>query len=198
MGIIRPATGLQICKLLITETSLALGQGRAGDDRQQPRLLRIDSRAGAARLAVEADHAPFKAALQSLSHLRARDAVAACLELEQVGADDFFTLTPVAAHEHRPAVVYENALRLVGECAQLCGIGASKPRLNAPARARAQEKLFGDGVGVRVLLVQMSLDLSDQPVDLAPIIDVDQELHEGSVLPFRTVDEHEAQTAADE
>jgi hypothetical protein len=34
-------------------------------------------------------------------------------------------------------------------------------RLNAPALAWAQEKLLGDGVGVRVLVVQMFLDIRD-------------------------------------
>ena len=60
-GIIRPATGLQICMLWIAPTSLRSASGRTGDDRQQPCLLREDSRARAARLAVEADHASFKA-----------------------------------------------------------------------------------------------------------------------------------------
>ncbi len=148
------------------------------------------------RLAVEADHASFKAAFQGLGHLNARDAVAACLEFEQVGADDLFTLAPVAAHAHSPAVVFENSLRLVGEFAQFRGIGASEPRLDAPALAWAQQKLLGDGVGVRVLLVQMSLDVGNQPVDLPPVIDIDEELHERPILPFRSVDEQEAQPAA--
>ncbi len=175
---------------------VALGQGRTSDDRQQPRLLRVDSRAGAARLAVEADHASFKAAFQGLGHLDARDAVAACLEFEQVGADDLFRLAPVAAHGHSPAIVFEDFLRPIGELAQFRGIGTSEPRLDAPALARAQEELLRNGVGVRVLLVQIPLDVGNQPVDLPPVIDIDEELHEGSILLFRTVDEQEAQTAA--
>src|SRR5215510_181906 len=178
---------------------LALAQGWAGDDRQEPRLLRIDSRAGAAWLTVEADHASFKATFQGLGHLNARDAIAACLEIEQVGADDFRTLAPVAAHERRPTIVLENLLHLVGEFAQFLGIGTLEPHLNATARTRAQEEFLRKGVGVWVLLVQMSLDVSYQPVDFPPVIDIDEKLYEGSVLPFRTVDEHEAQTtAADE
>ena len=192
----RAATGLQICKLLNTETSSRSPRGGRATIGRKPRLLRIDACADAARLAVEADHTSFKATFQGLGHLNARDAIAACLEFEQVGADDFRTLAPVAAHEHRPAVVLENALRLIGEYAQFLGIGTLEPQLNASARARAQEELLSKGVGVRVLLVQMSLDVGYQPVDLPPVIDIDQELHKGAVLPFRTVDEHEAQTAA--
>ena len=65
-----------------------------------------------------------------------------------------------------------------------------------PPSPGPRRNFFGDGVGVRMLLVQMSLDVGNQPVDLPPVIDIDQELHEGAVLPFRTVDEHEAQAAA--
>ena len=118
-GIIRPATGLQICRLLIVLHVVALGQRRAGDDRQQPRLLGIDAGAGAARLAVEADDAAFEAAFQGLGHLDARDAVAAGLEFEQVGTNHFLALAPIAAHAHGPAVVFENLHRLIGEFAQV-------------------------------------------------------------------------------
>ena len=145
----------------------ALGQRRTGDDRQQPRLLREDAGAGAARLAVEADHASFEAGLQRLGHLDARDAVAPGLEFEQVGADHLHPLAPVAADAHRAAIVLENVHRLIAELAQFRRIGAAEPRLDAPAVARAQEELLGDGVGVRVLLVQMFLNVGNQPVDLS-------------------------------
>ena len=74
---------------------------------------------------------------------------------------------------------------LIGEFAQFSRIGTTEPRLDAAAAAGAQEKLLGDGVGVGLLLVQVLLDVGDQPVDLAPVIDIDEELHEGSVLLFR-------------
>ena len=158
-GIIRPATGLQICKLLIAADVVALGQRRAGDDRQQPRLLREDARAAHARLAVEADDAPFKAGFQCLGHFDARDAVAAGLQLEQVGANHLLALAPVAADAHRAAVVFEDSHRLVGELrAAVAGSGPRNRAWMRPPCARAQEKLLGDGVGVGVLLVQMLLD----------------------------------------
>jgi hypothetical protein len=49
-----------------------------------------------------------------------------------------------------------------------------------------------------VRLVQVFLDVGQQPVDLPPVIDIDQELNEGPVLLLRTVNEQEAQAAAGE
>src|SRR5262249_7655101 len=79
----------------------ALAQVRPRDDRQWARLLGAAAHAGAPRFAVEADQTRFKAALQRLGHLDARDAVAARLVLEQGGTDDLFSLAPVAAHAQR-------------------------------------------------------------------------------------------------
>ena len=52
----------------------------------------------------------------------------------------------------------------------------------------SRKDFLGHGVGVRVPLVQMFLDDGNQSLDLSPIIDIDQELREGPVLPFRAVD----------
>ena len=89
---------------------VALGQGRTNNDRQQPRLLRKNSRAGAAWLSVESDRAAFKAALQGLGHFDAGNAVAACLEFEQIGADDHFLLSPIVAYADRAAIIFKNLI----------------------------------------------------------------------------------------
>src|SRR5262249_50988653 len=111
---------------------VALGLGRAGDDGQQPRLLREGARAGAARLAVEADHAALKARFQGSGNLDARDAVAARLELGSVGAAGLDALAPVVAHAHRPAIFLEHFPGAVAQLAQLRGVGAAEARLDAP------------------------------------------------------------------
>jgi hypothetical protein len=110
-GIIRPATGLQICKLWIALTSLRSSKGgRAtiGSSRVSCGKVPVPA---PARLAVEADHPSFEAGFQSAGHLDALDAVAACLEFEQVGADDLNALAPVAAYAHRSAVVFGGVSR---------------------------------------------------------------------------------------
>ncbi len=81
---------------------VALGERRTNDDRQQPRFLGINTGAGAARLAVEADDASFKAALQSLRHLHSGNAVTACLEFQYIGTNCLDPLAPVVAHADRP------------------------------------------------------------------------------------------------
>src|SRR5262249_15684168 len=121
------------------------------------------------------------------------------LKVEQVGANHFHRFAPVVAHAHGTSVVFKDCSRLMAQFTQLRGIRALEPYLDAPARIGAQEELLGDGVGIGVLLVQMFLDVGNQPVDLPPVNDIDQELREGSVLSLWTVDEQEAQaTAADE
>src|SRR5581483_11731678 len=52
------------------------------------------------------------------------------------------------------------------------------------------------GVGVRILFVQVLLNVGHQPVDLFVIINIDQKLNEGAVLPLGSVNKHETQPAA--
>ncbi len=118
------------------------------------------------------------------------------LQFEQFGADHLFSLTPVVANAHGPAIFVEDLSGLVGEFAQLGGIRPAEARLDAPTAAGTQEKLLGDAVGVGVFLIQVFLDVDQQTIDLLLVIDIDQELNVGSVLAFRRVDEQEAEAAA--
>src|SRR5262249_12868935 len=93
-------------------------------------------------------------------------------------------------------VVLEDLFGLIGKLTQLCRISASEACLNAPAAAGAQQKFFSDGVGVRIFFIQMLLDARHQPVDFFVVVDVDQELNEGTVLAFRSVNKHETQAAS--
>ena len=136
----------------------ALGEGRTGNDRQQPRFLRINARAAVSRLAIKANVPSVKSGLQRLGHFHPGDSVSQCGLLEQLGADHFFTLPPVLAHAHGAAIIPDDLDRLVGERAQTVRIGAAEPRLDAPALSRTQEKLLGNGVGVRVILVKILLN----------------------------------------
>ena len=112
---------------------VALGERRTNDDRQQPRFLGVNTGARAARLAIEADDTSFKAALQSLRHLDAGNAVAASLEFQHVGTNYFDALAPVVAHADRPAIVFQNFNRLIAKLAQFCGVGALESQLNTSA-----------------------------------------------------------------
>src|SRR5262249_14901101 len=143
----------------------------------------------------KANDAAFKACLQGLCHLNASNAVAVCLQFEYVGTDHFFTLEPVVSHAYCPTLVVKNMFCLIGKLAQLRRISATEPRLNAPAAPRAQQKLLGNSVGVRIFLVQMFLDSGHQSIDLLRVVDVHEELSKGPVFPFWSVDEHEAQAA---
>src|SRR5215831_5238426 len=175
---------------------LALALRWTGNDGQEARFLREDSSRGATRLAVEADSAPFKAGLQRLRHLHARDAIASCLKFEHVRANYLHPLPPVAAHTHRPAIIFKNSLCLITQLSQYRRIWALKSRLNAPAFSGTQEKLFGYCIGVRVLLVQMFLDFGNQRLNFPPIVNIDQELYKSWILSLRTVNKQEAQAAA--
>src|SRR5262249_1119391 len=144
----------------------------------------------------EADGAPFKASLQGLRHLHARDAIASCLKFEHVRANYLHALPPVAAHTHRPPVIFKNLLCLITQLSQYSGVGALKSCLNAAAFSGTQEKLFRYGIGVRVLLVQMFLDIGNQRPNFPPIVNIGQELDKSWVLFLRTVNKQEAQAAA--
>ena len=181
---------------MIDADVFALGERRAGDDRQQARFLRIDSAAAAARLAEEADDAAFEAGCEGGGHIDALDAVAAGLQLEQVGANHLLALAPVAADRERAAIIFEDRLGLVGERAEDGRIGTAEAGLDAAAGAGAEEEFFGDRVGVGILLVEMLLDRRHQAVDLVGVVDVDEELDERAILHLRRVDEQEPQAAA--
>ena len=75
-------------------------------------------------------------------------------------------------------------------------VGTAEPDLDASTAAGTQQKLLGDRVGVGVVIVQVFLNAGNQPVDLLIVIDLDQELNECRVLPFRRVHKQEAQSAA--
>src|SRR5262249_50902421 len=81
----------------------ALALSWTGNEGKGARFVREDASRGATRLAVEADGAPFKAGLQRLRPLHARDAITSCLKFEYVRANPLDALPPVAAHTHRPA-----------------------------------------------------------------------------------------------
>src|SRR5580704_18529532 len=94
------------------------------------------------------------------------------------------------------ATVLPNDLdRLVGEHAQLVRIGPAESCLNPAALTGTQEKLLGDGIGIRVIFVDVFLNCGLQPVDLVFVIHVDQKLYVGSVVPFRVVDQQETESA---
>src|SRR5215510_10093337 len=175
---------------------LALAHRWTSKDGQETRFLCEDASADATRLAVEADGAPFKAGLQGLRHLHARDAIASCLKFEHVRANHLHPLPPVAAHTYRPAVIFKNFLCLITQLSQYGRVRALKSRLNAAAFSGTQEKLFRYGIGVRVLLVQMFLDLGNQRLNFPPIVNIDQELHKSWVLSLWTVNKQKAQAAA--
>src|SRR5262249_968371 len=67
---------------------LALLQRRTRDDRQQPRLLREETGACAARLTIKTRHATLQTAFDRLRNIDARDAIAGLLEVEYLGAND--------------------------------------------------------------------------------------------------------------
>src|SRR5262249_54451811 len=134
---------------------VALAHRWTGNDGQEARFLREDAGANATRLAVEADGAPFKAGLQSLRHLHARDAIASCLKFKHLGTNHLHWLSPVATHAHGSAVIFKNLLCLITQLSQYGRVRALKPCLNATAFSGTEEKLFGYCIGVRVLLVQM-------------------------------------------
>ena len=113
-----------------------------------------------------------------------------------MGADHFFRFPPVLPYAHGAAILPDDLDRLVGERAQPVRIGAAEPRLDTSALSGTQEKLLGDGIGVRVILVNVLLNCGQQPVDLVFVIHIDQELHVSSVLPFRGIDQQKAETAA--
>src|SRR6516162_9831536 len=178
---------------------LAFALRWTSNDRQEARFLREDASRGATRLAVEADGAPFKASLQRLRYLHARDAITSCLKFEHVRANHLDPLPPVATHTHRPAVIFKNFLCLIAQLSQYGRVRTLKSRLNAPAFSRTQEKLFGYCIGVRVLLVQMFLDFGNQRLNFPPIVNIDQKLYKSWVLSLRAVNKQEAQAAtADE
>src|SRR5262249_56048621 len=92
---------------------LALALRWTGNDGQEARFLREDASRGATRLAVEADGASFKAGLQGLRHLHARDAIASCLKFEYVRANHLHPLPPVPTHPHPPPAPFTNLLSLI-------------------------------------------------------------------------------------
>src|SRR5262249_49996987 len=175
---------------------LALALRWTGNDGQEARLLREDASRGATRLAVEADGAPFKAGLQRLRHLHARDAITSCLKFEHVRANHLHPLPPVATHTYRPAVIFQNFLCLITQLSQYGRVRALKSRLNAPAFSGTKEKLFVYCIGVRVLPVKMFLDFGDQRLNFPPIVNIHQELHKSWVLSLWTVNKQKAQAAA--
>ena len=138
-GIIRPATGLQICRLLIMPTSsrsASGGRATIGSSRVSCGNM---PRAGAARLAVETDDAAFEAGLQRLRHFDARDAVAAGLQLEQVGPDHLLALAPIAADaDARCRRLRAPSCAWSPSCAQHGRIGAAEAGLDAAALRRAR------------------------------------------------------------
>src|SRR5215472_16664470 len=175
---------------------LALALRWTGNDGQEARFLGEDASRGATRLAIEADGAPFKAGLQGLRHLHARDAIASCLKFEYVRANHLHPLPPVATHTYRPAVIFKNLLCLITQLSQCGGIRALKSCLNAAAFSGTQEKLFRYCIGVRVLLVQMFLAFGNQRLNFPPIVNIDQELYKSWILSLRAVNKQEAQAAA--
>ncbi len=177
-------------------TSLALRQRGTGDNRQKPRFLREDSGPGAARLAVEAHGAPFKAAFQGLGYVDTGDAVAACLKFKHFRAYHLLTLPPVAAYANGSSVGFDDFFRLPGQVAERGMFRTVEPHLDASAAARAQKKFLGDSIGIGVVVVQVFLNAGNQPVDLLIVIDFDQELNVGRVLPFRRIHQQKAQGAA--
>src|SRR5262249_46254021 len=96
----------------------------------------------------------------------------------------------------RPAVLVDDLDRASGDLAQRRRVGAAEPRLHAAALARAEQELLGNGIGVGVIPVEVLLDVRHQRVELAGVVDVDEELNESPVLPLRRVNEQEAQAAA--
>ena len=68
--------------------------------------------------------------------------------------------------------------------------------MDASAFPRSEEKLLGEAIGVRMVVVEFLLDGGGEAVDLPPVIDIDEELHEGVVFAFRRVNEEKAQSAA--
>ena len=173
-----------------------LGERWTCNDRQQPRLLRKNATAAVSRFPIKADSASFKTEFQRPGHFHPGDSVAQRGLFEELGADDFFPLPPVLPHAHRAAIVADHLDGLVGEPAQLGRIGTTESRLDASALSRAEEKSLGDGVGVRVISVQIFLHRLLQSVDLRLVVHVDQELHVSRVLAFRGVNEQKAQAAA--
>src|SRR5215475_1062294 len=97
---------------------LALAHRWTSNDGQETRFLCKDAGADPTRLAVEADGTPFKAGLQSLRHLDARDAIASCLKFEHVRTNHLHWLPPVATHTYRPAVIFKNFLCLISQLSQ--------------------------------------------------------------------------------
>ena len=97
-------------------------QWRPSHDRQEPGFLRVNARAGAARLAVEADRAALEAGLQSPRRIDARDAVAAGLKVEHHGADDLDALAPIAANADGAAIAREYGASAVAELAKHVGV----------------------------------------------------------------------------
>ena len=81
--------------------------------------------------------------------------------------------------------------------AQLGRVGTAKAHLNAAPFARTEQKLLGHGVGVWDAARPGAAGSSAiSPSILSPVVDIDQELHEGPVLALRRIDQHEPQSAA--
>ena len=90
----------------------------------------------------------------SMSDAAARDAIAAGLLFQKARTNGFDTLAPVSADADGIAIGFENFLRLVGKFAEFSGVWTTEPGLNSATLTGAEQKLFGDGVGVGVVIVE--------------------------------------------
>ena len=110
-GIMRPATGLQICRLLIVSTSsrsASGGRATIGSRRVSCGKIPAPLPPGSRKKPTTRPSKPVSSACGDLD---ARDAVAAGLQLEQVGPNHLLALAPVVADADRAAVVFEDPSR---------------------------------------------------------------------------------------